>query len=68
VKHRNLIFNEKYYIEVLNPHGEPDPVLANHLTKMCDAAGVETLGQDEASLDGCVLVWDEPIQSRVGLF
>jgi len=39
-KHRNLIFSEKYYIEVLNPKGEPDPELAQHLTKMCDSAGV----------------------------
>ena len=40
-KLRNLIFQEKYTIEVLNPQGEPDQKVSQRLTLMCDQESVK---------------------------
>jgi hypothetical protein len=39
-KQRNLIFQEKYKIRVLDPDQESNPELENRLTLMCDQKGV----------------------------
>ena len=40
IKLRNLIFRDKYTLEVLNPKGEPDEELEKILTTMCDSKSV----------------------------
>ena len=65
-KQNNLIYTDKYYLEVLDPDGNQDEDLELAMTKMCEAADVKLwskiqMTDDEQFWYGCGLfneVWD----------